>query len=78
MYLTIEVLETQLILTSVVMEFLELCTELTFLSYIIAIIRMLYTSKSEKWMLYFMVPMIAIISFSISNQILALVGLEEF
>lgn len=77
-YLTIEVLESQLFLNSAIIEVFELFVELTFLSYFVAIIGMLYRSKSEKWMLYFMVPMIAILSFSISNEILGLVGLEEF
>jgi AraC-like DNA-binding protein len=78
LYLTIEVLEVQPMLNTVVMEFFELFIELTFLSYFIIILGRLYASKSEKWMLYFMVPMVMVISFSISNEVLILVGLEEF
>jgi AraC-like DNA-binding protein len=77
-YLTIEILELQSALNNTILESFELLVELTFLSYFAAIIGMLYTSKSEKWMLYFMVPMIITVSLSISNEILALVGLEEF
>ncbi|WP_420574043.1 helix-turn-helix domain-containing protein [Kordia sp.] len=77
-YLTIEILEAQPSLNGIVIELFELFIELTFLSYLVFIIGRLYKSQSEKWMLYFMIPLIIVISFSTSNEVLGLSGLEEF
>ncbi|WP_298420050.1 helix-turn-helix transcriptional regulator [uncultured Kordia sp.] len=77
-YLIIEILESKTMSNGVLIEFLELVIELTFLSYFIAIAKMLFDSKSEKWMLYFLIPMITVISFSIGGEVTTLLSFPEF
>jgi len=76
-YIIIEIAEFYPQLNLVWVESFEILIELTFLVYFGIIIYRLWNSKVEKWMLYFMIPMMIISSFSISNEVINILGFDE-
>lgn len=76
-YLFFELLESKLVHDGILIETFELALELTFLSYLGAIVGTLFVSKSDRWLLFFIIPMITIISFSIGNEVIGLIGFTE-
>ena len=50
-------------------EILELVVELSFLGYLVTSVYLLYSSKEQRWMFYFMVPMVLLIGGSIIHEI---------
>ncbi|MGA1226484.1 MAG: helix-turn-helix domain-containing protein [Tamlana sp.] len=60
-----------------IIDFIEIFVELTFLGYMFYTLISLLKAKSQKWMLYFIVPLVIIIGFSILDEVLYWFYYEE-
>ncbi|WP_452228124.1 helix-turn-helix domain-containing protein [Lacinutrix sp. MEBiC02404] len=76
-YFFIESLEVFVFEENIIIELLELFVEITFLSYLAYTSFLILKSKDRKWMLYFIIPLILLISISIVNEIFSWFHFKE-
>lgn len=77
-YFVIEIIENQSKgQIPIAIEIMEVFTELVFLLYLILSVWLLYRFAEQKWMLYFVVPLVIITSLSILDEAFEIVGITE-
>lgn len=77
-YFIIEAIEIQMAKEHVIIEAIEIGTELIFLVYLALIVYQLIQSKKTYWALYFAFPIAILFSFLIINNILKALDFDEF
>ena len=77
LYATIELLENSATKEIPALDFFEIVLELIFLGYLCFTLYAILTSQKQKWILLFLVPLVALLCFEVINQVLVWFGWGE-
>jgi AraC-like DNA-binding protein len=77
LYLILEVIEIKRLEENLIIEILEIFTELAFVVYLCIILYTVVTGKRKIWVIYFIIPIVILFVFSFTNDILKIAGLSE-
>lgn len=77
LYLIVEVVEINSVKANLVVETLEVLTQLTFLCYLLLILHSIFKGKRNHWILYFVIPIVFLFLLSFINDILKILKLPE-
>jgi AraC-like DNA-binding protein len=77
LYFIIEGIEISIVDDNLIVEVLELLTELTFIVYLGLILYSIVTGKRKHWIIYFTIPIIILFLLSLVNEIFLILGWSE-
>lgn len=76
-YFILEVIELRIVEENLIVEILEIFTELTFIVYLMLILYSIFKGKRKHWIIYFTIPIVSLFVLSFINDILKILSASE-